>query len=52
MDNKANDVLILNITHIETKNPTSEMYQRERKVGRYDGEEPKWFKNEIKHKAP
>ena len=40
-ERKAYAVLILNITHTATRNPVNEIYHRDLKEGRYEGEAPK-----------
>jgi len=41
MDARAYGGLILNITHIAIRNPSSEMYHFDLNEGRYEGEDPK-----------
>ena len=48
----AYGVLILNITHTAISAPAREIYHRDLNEGRYEGEDPKWFKNEIRHSDP
>jgi len=40
------------ITQMETINPINDKYHLDLKDGLYEGDEPKWFRNDIKHKEP
>lgn len=48
----AYGALILNIAHIAIRNPKSDRYHLDLKDGRYEGEDPKWFRNDIRQRDP
>jgi len=40
------------MTHTAARKPISEIYHLERNDGRYEGDEPKWFRKEMSQRVP